>query len=188
MGRQLQNRLELAQYFAELGFKRGVEVGVAEGIYSLVLCQNIPGLELHCVDPWDTYKDNQRGGGKEKQHHNFELAKEKLTPYNVTFHRKMSMDAVRDFEDGSLDFVYIDANHQDPYITQDIVEWTKKVRSGGIVAGHDYVKLKHTRVDVIKAVNKYVKEKNLALFILGSSARNTGEMRERVRSWMFIKK
>ena len=43
-------RQKLAALFGELGFKFGVEIGVAEGIYSLVLCQNVPGLKLYCVD------------------------------------------------------------------------------------------------------------------------------------------
>ncbi len=49
------------------------------------------------------------------------------------------MDALEDFEDNSLDFVYIDGDHNFKHISEDIYEWTKKVRSGGIVSGHDYL-------------------------------------------------
>ena len=50
------------------------------------------------------------------------------------------MDAVKDFKDESLDFVYIDANHGYESTKEDIREWSKKVKKGGIVSGHDYVK------------------------------------------------
>jgi hypothetical protein len=38
------------------------------------------------------------------------------------------MDALNDFEDDSLDFVYIDGNHEFPYVAEDLFHWSKKVR------------------------------------------------------------
>ena len=49
------NRTILAQTFGELGFKVGAEIGVAEGIYSRVLFDNIPGLKLFGIDIWKNY-------------------------------------------------------------------------------------------------------------------------------------
>ncbi len=42
------------------------------------------------------------------------------------------------FEDGYLDFIFIDANHEYEYVRKDILAWLPKVRRGGILAGHDY--------------------------------------------------
>jgi predicted O-methyltransferase YrrM len=47
--------------------------------------------------------------------------------------------AADDFLDNSLDFVYIDAGHRFDDVVQDIIKWTKKVRKGGIISGHDYM-------------------------------------------------
>jgi predicted O-methyltransferase YrrM len=66
------------------------------------------------------------------------------------------MEAVKDFKDESLDFVFIDGNHQYSYVLEDITEWSKKVRSGGIVSGHDYFEFLDN--GVIRAVNEYVKQ------------------------------
>lgn len=147
-------RAKLAALFGELGFKVGVEIGVAEGIYSLVLCQNIPDLKLYCVDLWDTY---YRGTTKLKdtamQMEALELAHQKLDPYGATFIRKPSMDAVRDFANGSLDFVYIDGDHSFDFVMQDLIEWSKKVRSGGIVSGHDAYRFRGA--GVVDAVSVY---------------------------------
>jgi predicted O-methyltransferase YrrM len=60
--------------------------------------------------------------------------------------------------DGSLDFVFIDANHEYECILEDIKLWTPKVRSGGIVSGHDYCSL---HPGVVKAVSEIFKEFNL---------------------------
>jgi SAM-dependent methyltransferase len=101
----------------------------------------IRGLKLYCVDPWIPYPryvemcDQQ---GIDEYNGAFEAAKTRLSGKNVEFIRKFSMDAVKDFEDNSLDFVYIDGNHSFEYAIADIAEWERKVKPGGIVAGHDY--------------------------------------------------
>ena len=82
-------------------------------------------------------------------------SKTRMAPYNCTIIRKFSMDAVKDFPDLSLDFVYIDGNHDFQNVTNDIVEWGKKVRIGGIVSGHDYVRhlfLPHRAIIQVKEV------------------------------------
>ncbi|NIV98148.1 class I SAM-dependent methyltransferase, partial [Candidatus Saccharibacteria bacterium] len=61
-------------------------------------------------------------------------------PYkdNVEFIKKTSMEAVKQFEDYSLDFVYIDAAHDFNNIMLDLIKWVPKVKIGGAVCGHDY--------------------------------------------------
>mgnify|MGYP001568332678 CR=1 FL=1 len=158
----LKNRLELAKYFAELGFKSGAEIGVAEGRYSEILCQNIPSLELIAIDTWDNYRTDRRAAGSHQTGE--ELTKERLSPYKATIVKKASMDAVKDIADESLDFVYIDADHSYQAVKDDIREWAKKVRKGGIVSGHDYYIFPNSgNKDVINAVDEYVKENGLTL-------------------------
>lgn len=57
---------------------------------------------------------------------------------DVKIIRKFSGAASQDFKDGSVDFVFIDANHNYDPVRADIAAWLPKVRSGGIIAGHDY--------------------------------------------------
>lgn len=138
-----------------MGYKKGAEIGVAEGKFSEVLCEAMPGLELLCVDPWERYPQNQRGGGSEKQHNNLQDAIDRLSKYNTKLVRQMSMEAVIDVPWDSLDFVYIDGNHNFDYVMQDIIEWSKCVRSGGVVSGHDYYHFNQS--GVIEAVDAYIK-------------------------------
>jgi hypothetical protein len=149
----MNSRIELAQYFNQLGFKVGAEVGVAGGDYSEKLCKAIPDLKLFCIDPWDTYQDNRRGGGKEQHYKNYEKTKARLAPYNATLIRKFSTEAARDFADNSLDFVFLDGNHDFDYVMEDIITWSRKVRKGGIISGHDLYFFNNS--GVIEAVLAY---------------------------------
>lgn len=42
------------------------------------------------------------------------------------------------FDNCSVDFVFIDADHRYDSVRKDILSWFPKVRIGGIIAGHDY--------------------------------------------------
>lgn len=140
----------------QCGYRNGAEVGVREGDHSKILCQNIPGLNLLCVDRWDAYPGHSDLDRLPEAIMFLDEAKEKLKEYNVTFVRANSMDAVRDIPDESLDFVYIDANHTFDYVMQDIIEWAKKVRKGGMISGHDYFRCRN--FGVVDAVDIYCRQ------------------------------
>ena len=55
-----------------------------------------------------------------------------------TFHRVASWDAADLYEDGSLDFVFIDAAHEYAEVKKDLAAWRRKVKRGGLLGGHDY--------------------------------------------------
>jgi len=149
-------RRDLARLFREKGFNKGVEVGVMHGTYSKTLCQENPDLELKSIDPYmEIYGEPQtKNWGNEHLEEKFEFATEALQPYNAELIRKTSLEAVKDFDYESLDFVYIDGSHQFDYVMVDIIEWGKRVKKGGIIAGHDYV---GGWPDVAEAVNTYAK-------------------------------
>ena len=52
---------------------------------------------------------------------------------------KMSSQAAAAlFADGTLDFVFIDADHSIESVQADIACWRPKIKSGGTLAGHDW--------------------------------------------------
>jgi hypothetical protein len=146
------NRTHIAEIFAEVGYKVGAEVGVRAGDNALTICQKNPSVKLFCIDPWAPFE-----GGRPSQHRQnmyFYHTRKKLKGYDVVFLKKTSMEALNDITDQSLDFVYIDAKHDFDYVMMDIICWSQKVKSGGMVAGHDYIHLHNC--GVIAAVNGYV--------------------------------
>lgn len=52
--------------------------------------------------------------------------------------RKPSVEAAETFANGSLDFVFIDADHSYAAVCADIAAWSPKLRPDGVLAGHDY--------------------------------------------------
>lgn len=182
----------LADLFKELGFKIGVEIGTDQGEYAEKLCKTIPGLELICVDPWkaEAYEAGYQPESFEKQEYfdkRYEEAVERLKSFKVAIVRKTSMDVVHTIPDNSLDFVYIDGNHDFLNVTQDIHYWSKKVRKGGIVAGHDFVRYPSRKFNhVQKVVNAYTTAYHyLPVFLVTPT--NEGMRRDRFRSWFFVK-
>ena len=162
-------RDDLGAVFAELEFTTGVEIGTLRGEYAATLCRAQPNLHLFCVDPWGQFDNaiDYTIPADDRTHRTYEefyqQAKATLSIYpNVTLIRKTSMGAVNDFTDNSLDFVYIDGNHEFSYISEDLDQWGRKVRSGGFIMGHDYVRFDGLRGEaqtlngVKRAVDTYV--------------------------------
>ena len=184
-------RATLAALFGELGYKVGAEIGTERGVYAEILCKANPTAVLYCVDPWDVYSGYRDHQDRAEIYACHEEALRRLEGYNATYIREYSMNAVSKFDDGGLDFVYIDANHEWPYITQDIYYWARKVRPGGIVAGHDYIRSvkRDSKNHVMAAVNGYTFAFRISpWFLLGSKAKTPGMVRDECRSWFWVKK
>lgn len=185
---------DLAKLFAELEFKNGVEIGTDQGEYAELLLKINPNLNLLCVDPWTTeaYEKGFQPESNEPQEYfdkRYEETKQRLSVFSsrVNIAAVKSMEALEIVRDESKDFVYIDGNHDFLNTTQDIHYWTKKVRSGGIVSGHDFVRYPSRKFNhVQKVVRAYTQSYHyLPLFLVTPT--NEGMKRDRFRSWFFIK-
>ena len=51
---------------------------------------------------------------------------------------KDSAIAVNDFEDNSVDFIFLDSYVSEDDCKIDLTNWYKKLKNGGIFAGHDF--------------------------------------------------
>lgn len=120
-----------------------VEVGSWKGRSSVFMAHELRALgkrvRFVCVDTWEGSPENVddpwvRGGSL------FDLFRRNVAEFDdlITPLRKPSVDAARDFDDGSIDIVFIDACHEYESVKADIAAWLPKVRPGGIIAGHDY--------------------------------------------------
>ena len=184
--------INLAELFAELGFTKGVELGVDRGEYSKILCNANHNIKLFCVDPWipEAYEPNTYIN-EPPEYFNacYEETKERLKGTNSTLVRKTSAEALADFEDESLDFVYIDANHDFPNFTFDLHNWLKKVKKGGIISGHDFAYFSYRKFNHVKrALIAYARcYRMIPLFVCGITNINTRLKRDHFRSWFWVK-
>lgn len=184
----MKTRIELAQYFNELGFKKGVEVGACTGRYSKILLENIPGLQLLSIDSYREFDGQETKRTQDSHYGNMRKAFESLSVYPLAaLVCATSLEAASWVADGTLDFVFIDASHRYADVKADINAWSPKVRKGGIVSGHDYYlgrRLTHP-IGVIQAVDEYVAEHG---YKLQTTEYDPNAFRDdRQEDWWFVK-
>jgi hypothetical protein len=191
-------RDDMAKLFAELDFKAGAEIGVDKGDFAEVLCKTNPQATIYGIDPYAriAYEPNivpHDAGIYDTQEGfdgNYHKARAKLDKYlNHVLIRGYSLDALKQFEDNSLDFVYIDGNHDFPNFINDLHQWSKKVRIGGIVSGHDYAYYSYRKFNHVKrALEAYARSyRMIPLFIVGAFDRKPDQTRDTFRSWFWVK-
>ena len=115
-----------------------VELGAWLGKSSAYLCDNAP-QNIIIIDTW-------KGSPNELQ--TFHKLATETDIYNIfqsnmegreyTAIRETSLQASKQFEDNSLDAVFIDLTHTYEEVKQDILTWLPKVKQGGILGGDDY--------------------------------------------------
>lgn len=180
------SRDELPEFFKEIGFTKGVEIGVQWGENLEKYCK--AGLTMFGVDPYLSYPDHRVTKYIEQL---YPAVVEKFSVYpNCTIIRKMSSEAVNDFPKRSLDFVYIDGNHTFGHVAMDLMKWVEKVKKNGIVAGHDYFCYKGDRKNrfVGPVVDAFTKSYDINnWYVLGQKVPIEGEKMDESLSFMMFK-
>lgn len=119
-----------------------VEVGSWKGRSASYMCVEIANsgktIDFYCVDHFLGSSEHHNGMGNLTDLYGKFV--ENMTPVENYYSllKMPSVDAAATFADASLDFVFIDASHECEDVKNDIVAWLPKVKSGGILAGHDY--------------------------------------------------
>lgn len=136
----------LKSFIKHHGWTRGAEIGVWRGQTFFVLLEDCPKLELIGVDSWETSepheKDIEKGLSSWKSPADVRRfcneVKSKAANYpNGTILHMRSDKAAQAVDDRSLDFVFIDGDHQEESVIEDVTLWRPKLREGGWVLGHD---------------------------------------------------
>jgi len=159
----------------------GVEIGIFQGHHAREMFEKLDIVKLYLVDPYRKYDSTLSP--------HLESAKEEAKRVLAEFKDKIvmiykeSVEAVKDIDDESLDFVYIDGGHSYDAVSQDIPAWYPKVKSGGLVGGHDYTP--DYFPGVVKAVDEFCKEKGVVLNAKYGVQRKEGPATN--RDWWFVK-
>lgn len=123
----------------ENGFVDCAEIGVMAGRNIAELLERCPQTRWHAIDPWEWTEEYKHWTRDQVKGHErkFDQVMDAY-PDRVVKHKLFSSDAAWDFEDESLDFLFIDGDHSYEGVKRDIELWTPKVYHGGIIAGHDW--------------------------------------------------
>ena len=125
----------------------GVEVGSLHGRSGATIAKTINKGKLYCIDLWD---------GRETHDPNFEfplngsphlsirntmdifLENTKSIP-NIIPIQGSSPGCVSDWNE-PIDFIFLDASHENPNDGDNIDVWLPKIKPGGMFVGHDLLK------------------------------------------------
>lgn len=146
----------------------GAEIGVENGAHAFEMLEQLPLKKLWLVDFYRPHYDKTAGQVEQWQAN----AKDLLSEFQgkIEWIINDSVAAAENIDDDSLDFVYIDADHAEQAVYNDIIAWAPKVRMGGVVAGHDFSVYEETR----SAVIKYAMENDIEVYF-------------RQQDWWFVK-
>ena len=122
----------------------GVEVGTFKAEFSKLILDNWNGT-LYMVDVWrplgDEYLDSSNHKNYQNQVYSYAMDNLQGLEDRGIMIRANSQKASEIFQNESLDFVYIDANHAYDFVVDDINYWYSKVKKDGYLWGHDYISL-----------------------------------------------
>lgn len=121
------------------------EVGVWRGYLSNEIL-SIPNFKhVWLIDSWrrrDDYTDPLADAATDHEA-NFQETKRNIRGHDgggrYTIIRADSLDAAKQFADGSLTAVYLDGNHSYHAVSDDLRAWSRVVGPQGHILGHDHV-------------------------------------------------
>jgi hypothetical protein len=168
---------ELEEIISEEKYSKFLEVGVWRGQNIITIAKKFPNILCYAVDPYDyeqyigkvnnnfikpkLFESKSERLLKNESERIFEETSSYQNRYNnFKLIRKSSVKAALDFENASLDLVFIDAIHTYESVKKDIETWLPKVRVGGCLSGHDY---SVEFFGVIQAVNEKLGVDNIVI-------------------------
>jgi len=116
-----------------------VEIGCYQGESTTIWCKNFK--KVYAIDPWVDGKgyDNNDIASRQMSNAVEQGFDSRLKKYgNFKKIKNFSYEVINEFEDESLDFVYIDGEHTYDGVKKDIELYLPKVKKGGYIGGHDY--------------------------------------------------
>jgi hypothetical protein len=191
----LSRRLDIPVWLKACGYKKLCEVGVREGSHLKTWIEAAPTL-LVGVDLWASdgvLSHNDKGYTQARMDQMFNdlcMWGALIKPANmVKLLRGDSAKMAEAIEDASLDFVYIDADHTYEAVKADIAAWWPKVRVGGTLGGHDYVKRtlpNGVSFGVIQAVTEFAASLGLKEEVWNTGGR-MDQGKDHYASWFITK-
>ena len=122
----------------------GSYLGKSASIMLVEIINSNKPIAFHCVDHFKGSPDESNHLDEAKAHGGslrpaFDRNLQSVSHYaGFHVHQMESTEAAKLFEPGTVDFVFIDAQHTEEAVNADIVAWWPVVKPGGLLAGHDY--------------------------------------------------
>lgn len=160
------NYREFYDFISSKNFNMLVEIGVWKGSSISYLATKNKKSKIFAVDLFENtyvYKKRKKVIQSIYETYNNQLLKTN-TRNIITDIKDYSWKGATHFDDNSLDFVFIDADHSYESVKKDLEAWYPKMKKGSIFSGHDYAPYDdHNHPGVKKAVDEFCNLHNLKL-------------------------
>ena len=143
----LSNKLDKTDYTM-------IEIGSYMGESTMMFASTGLFSTIYSIDPLEGYEEFN-----EMHNYSWEFVRDEFTKNTKYFDsivhlQDFSYNVIDKFENDSIDFIYIDGSHGVEDVKRDLNLYLPKLKSGGILAGHDYNE--NAWPDLIKVVNEIV--------------------------------
>ena len=151
----------------EKDFLVGAEIGTFEGENAESILKILPIKKIYLIDPYEKYEDYEKDTAYNSLNRAEQKAKKKLMRYKekIVWVKKKSTEALKEIPD-NLDFVYIDGNHSYEFAKEDMDNYYKKLKAGGVLAGHDIENGIDLKEGVTLAFVEFINKNHLKPYIL----------------------
>lgn len=112
-----------------------VEIGTQWGWWAVRAATQLPEATIWCIDPWNDPPPGRSTKGDDNFREwakNTQECRDRIFPIRMS-----SKDAAPIFTD-PIDFLFVDGNHNYGAVVDDLRSWVPKIRSGGLLVGHDW--------------------------------------------------
>lgn len=142
-----------------------IEIGSYCGASASIIANQFKNSTINCVDPWSPYTEDcsiidiqQQEKELIEAENLFDTVVSNHT--NIRKNKTSSLEYAKKILDRSIDFIYIDGNHQYSSVKEDILSWLPKIKNGGIISGHDYTwdSVKKVTQEIFKRMPDYTYE------------------------------
>jgi len=130
---RLATRIDLAKMIPAGGI--GAELGVFQGWYSRVLLEHAKPAKMFLVDHWI---DTPAYIGQVPCAIALEQVRATFTAPEVEIVQQDTISWLESQADNTLDWIYLDSDHDYKHISKEILWAFTKVKPGGLLMGHDY--------------------------------------------------
>jgi predicted O-methyltransferase YrrM len=149
ISKQIEDRqyevIEALTKFSSSPNMNAVEIGSWSGNSAVIIGKVVERVfgKLYCID-W--FKGDETNDGHLKETSEkidvSSIFRKNIEYFNlsntVELRIKSSTEASKEFEDNSLDFIFIDGGHSVKDVFNDILLWYPKLKSSRVICGHDF--------------------------------------------------
>jgi len=137
-----------------------LEIGVFRGEFARDILRVAQPKELYLVDIWEgKWGSGDKDGNNYVEIGDMEsvylgLVQQTIDKHNIHIVRSKSVSFLQSCQDNFFDVIYVDGDHTEEAVYNDMINSLAKIKPDGLLMGHDY----HHQIEI--AVNRFCRDHN----------------------------